>query len=161
MRIGDRLPFRIFAKNSWPCNFRLLQQYRPFSDLLVSGPERPLSGVKPTKFAQTWDSLFLTQTGHLRLERPSCFLISRRRCPPVPKSQKIVNLALSPAMILSRERIDAGIDADVANKEIRTLDKVSNLVDSSPAETTCASSHYPAPSLPYAILCSGVHPQVA
>jgi hypothetical protein len=32
------------------------------------------------------------------------------RCefPPVPTSQKIVNLALSPAMVLSRERIDTG-----------------------------------------------------
>jgi hypothetical protein len=39
-------------------------------------------------------------------------------------------------MILSRERIDAGIDADVTNEEIRTLDKVSYLINSSPAETT-------------------------
>jgi hypothetical protein len=39
-------------------------------------------------------------------------------------------------MILGRERIDAGIDADVTNKEIRTLDKMSYLIDSSPAEAT-------------------------
>jgi hypothetical protein len=89
-----------------------------------------------------------TLNGHLRLERPRCFLIPRRECPPVSKSQKIVNLALSPAMILSRERIDAGIDADVTNKEIRALDKVSYLVNSSPAETTFGSCHRPAPSLP-------------
>jgi hypothetical protein len=36
----------------------------------------------------------------------------------------IVNLALSPAMILSREGIDAGVDADVADKEIGSLHKV-------------------------------------
>jgi hypothetical protein len=29
IRIGDCFPFRNFAKNSSPCNFRLLQQYRP------------------------------------------------------------------------------------------------------------------------------------
>jgi multidrug resistance efflux pump len=28
IRIGDRFSFRVFAKNSWPCNFRLLQQNR-------------------------------------------------------------------------------------------------------------------------------------
>jgi hypothetical protein len=39
-------------------------------------------------------------------------------------------------MILGRERIDASIDAYVANKEIRTLDKVSYLIVSSPAEAT-------------------------
>jgi hypothetical protein len=55
-------------------------------------------------------------------------------------------------MILSRERIDAGIDADVTNKEIRALDKVSYLVNSSPAETTCGSYH-PAPSLPWRDIC--------
>ena len=74
-------------------------------------------------------------------DRPSRFLIPRRECPPVPKSQKIINLALSPAVILGRERIDAGIDADVTNKEIRALDKVSYLINSSPAETTCGSCH--------------------
>jgi hypothetical protein len=56
------------------------------------------------------------------LERSNCLLIPR--CLPVPKSQKIVNLALSPAMILSREGIDAGVDADVADKEIWSLHKV-------------------------------------
>jgi len=92
--------------------------------------------------------LSLTDNGHLTLERPSCFLIPRRECLTVPKSQKIVNLALSPAMILSRERIDAGIDTDVTDKEIGALYKVSYLIDSSPAETTCSSFHLPAPSLP-------------
>jgi hypothetical protein len=40
----------------------------------------------------------------------------RCECSPVPKSQKIIDLALSPAVILGGERIDAGVDADVANK---------------------------------------------
>jgi hypothetical protein len=80
-----------------------------------------------------------------------CFLIPRRECPPVPKSQKIINLALSPAVILGRERIDAGIDTDVTNKEIRALDKVGHLINSSPAETTCGSCHRPTPLLPRAI----------
>jgi hypothetical protein len=38
-------------------------------------------------------------------------------------------------MILGRERIDASIDTDVANKEIRTLDKVGYLINGSSAET--------------------------
>jgi hypothetical protein len=45
----------------------------------------------------------------------AAFLIPRRECPPVSKPQKVVDLALSPAMILGCERIDASIDADVAN----------------------------------------------
>src|SRR5215831_13521983 len=32
-RIGDQFPSCVFAKNSEPCNFRLLQQYRPLPDL--------------------------------------------------------------------------------------------------------------------------------
>jgi hypothetical protein len=32
IRIGDCFPFRNFAKNQSPCNFRLLQQYHPGSD---------------------------------------------------------------------------------------------------------------------------------
>jgi hypothetical protein len=32
IRIGDCFPFRNFAKNQSPCNFRLLQQYPPVSD---------------------------------------------------------------------------------------------------------------------------------
>ena len=76
----------------------------------------------------------------------SCFLIPRRKCPPVPKSQKIINLALSPSVILGRERIDACIDTDVANKEIRALDKVRYLINSSPAETTRGSCHHRAPA---------------
>jgi hypothetical protein len=43
------------------------------------------------------------------------FLIPWRDCPPTSKPQKVVDLALSPAMILGRERIDASIDADVTN----------------------------------------------
>jgi hypothetical protein len=66
------------------------------------------------------------------------YLIPRRECPAVPKSQKIINLALSPAVILGRERVDAGIDAYVANREIRALDKVRYLINGAPAETTCA-----------------------
>ena len=64
-----------------------------------------------------------------------------RARPSVPKPQKIVDLTLSPAMIFSCERINAGIDADVANKEIRTLDKMRYLVIGSLAETTCGSCH--------------------
>jgi hypothetical protein len=51
-------------------------------------------------------------------------------------------------MILGRERIDAGIDADVTNKEFRALDKVRYLINGSPTETTCGSCHRRAPSLP-------------
>ena len=51
-------------------------------------------------------------------------------------------------MILDRERIDASIDADVANTEFRTLDKVRHLINGSPAETTCGGCHGLAPSLP-------------
>jgi hypothetical protein len=35
IRIGDCVPFRNFAKNQSPCNFRLLQQYPPESDRLL------------------------------------------------------------------------------------------------------------------------------
>jgi hypothetical protein len=81
-------------------------------------------------------------------ERLDCFLIPRRQCPPASKPQKIVDLALSPAVILGRERVDASIDADVANKELRALDKVRYLINGSSAETTCGSCHRHAPSLP-------------
>jgi hypothetical protein len=87
-------------------------------------------------------------SGYLRPERLGCLLTPRRKRPPVSKPQKIVDLALSPAMILGRERIDASIDADVANKEFRALDKVRHLINVSPAETTCGSCHRCAPSLP-------------
>ena len=63
-------------------------------------------------------------------------------------------------MILGRKRIDAGVDADVTNKEIRTLDKVSYLINSSSAETTCGSCHHSAPSLPSAIFVFWGDPQV-
>jgi hypothetical protein len=49
-------------------------------------------------------------------------------------------------MIFGRERIDTGIDADVTNKEIRTLDEVSYLIDSSRAEATLGSCHHSASS---------------
>jgi hypothetical protein len=90
---------------------------------------------------------------HLGLKRPGCSLISRRECLSVPKSQKIINLALSPAMVLSRERIDTGIDADVTNKEIGALDKVGYLINISPAETTFVSCHRRAPSLQQDNIC--------
>jgi hypothetical protein len=64
-------------------------------------------------------------------------------------------LALSPATILGRERINAGIDADVANKKLRALDKVRYLINGSPAETTCGSCHRRAPSLPSQLLTFG------
>jgi hypothetical protein len=78
---------------------------------------------------------------------PDYFLTPGRVRLPVSKPQKIIDLALSPAMILDRERIDASIDADVANKELRALDKVRNLINGSSAETTCAGCHRRAPSL--------------
>jgi hypothetical protein len=84
----------------------------------------------------------------LRLQGMPAQLIPRSERPPVPKPQKIVDLPLSPAMILGRERIDASIDADVANKEIRTLDKVRYLINASSTETTCGSCHRRAPSPP-------------
>ena len=33
IRISNRLPPLVFAKNSWRCNFRLLQQYRGTADM--------------------------------------------------------------------------------------------------------------------------------
>jgi hypothetical protein len=88
------------------------------------------------------------------------FLIPHRGCPPVSQPQKIVDLALSPAMILGRQRIDASIHADVANQELRALDKVRHLINGSPTETTCASRHGCAPVLPnhvYLTLASQIH----
>jgi hypothetical protein len=38
IRIGDCFPFRNFAKNQSPCNFRLLQQYRPKA--MISAAQR-------------------------------------------------------------------------------------------------------------------------
>src|SRR5882724_872597 len=55
-------------------------------------------------------------------------LVSRRECPAAPESQQIVDLALSPAVILDGEGIYAGIYANVANKEIRSLDKMGDLI---------------------------------
>ena len=42
IRIGDCFPFRNFAKNQSPCNFRLLQQYPPESDRLLRCHETAL-----------------------------------------------------------------------------------------------------------------------
>jgi hypothetical protein len=57
-------------------------------------------------------------------------------------------------MILGRERIDASIDADVTNKEIRALDKVSYLINGSPAETTRGSCHRLATLLTQRNICA-------
>jgi hypothetical protein len=51
-------------------------------------------------------------------------------------------------MILGRQRIDAGIDADVADQQLRALDKVRDLIDAPTAETTRTGCHRRAPSLP-------------
>ncbi len=40
IRISNRLPLLVFVKNSWRCNFRLLQQYRHKAEV----PEHPLLG---------------------------------------------------------------------------------------------------------------------
>jgi hypothetical protein len=63
-------------------------------------------------------------------------LIPRRERPSVSQSHQIVDLAFTPAVILDRERIDARIDADIANEEIGTLDQMCHLVFASLAETT-------------------------
>jgi hypothetical protein len=83
-----------------------------------------------------------------RIDVLGCFLIFRRKCLSASKPQKIVDLALSPAVILGRKRIDASIDADVANQEFRALDKVRYLINGSPAKTTRGSCHRRAPTLP-------------
>ena len=51
-------------------------------------------------------------------------------------------------MIPGCERIDASIDANVANEEIGALDQVRYLINRSPAETTGTRCHRRAPSLP-------------
>jgi hypothetical protein len=84
----------------------------------------------------------------LRTDIWDCFLTRGRERPSISRPQKVVDLALSPAMILSRKRIDARIDADVAKKELRALDKVDHLINGSPPETTCGGCHRRAPSLP-------------
>jgi hypothetical protein len=62
-------------------------------------------------------------------------------CLSVPEPQKIVDLALSPAMILDREGIDTGIDANIANKEIRALDKMGHLIFTPFTEAACGICH--------------------
>jgi hypothetical protein len=54
-----------------------------------------------------------------------------------------------PARIPGCERIDASINANVANEEIRALDKVRYLINRSPTETTSIRCHRRAPLLPY------------
>jgi hypothetical protein len=39
IRISNHLPLLVFAKNSWRCNFRLLQHYRPKATQLLRGGE--------------------------------------------------------------------------------------------------------------------------
>ena len=65
---------------------------------------------------------------------------------PVPKPQEVVDLTFPPAVILRRECIDAGIDADVADIKLRTLDKVRYLISGSTAEAACRGCHRRAPS---------------
>jgi hypothetical protein len=48
-------------------------------------------------------------------------------------------------VVLGRHRINAGINTDVANKELGTLDQVRHLVDSSSAKAACVRHRY-APS---------------
>src|SRR5581483_4686706 len=64
---------------------------------------------------------------------------------PVPEPHRIIDLALAPAVVLDRERVDAGIHADVANEEIGTLSQVSDRVLATIAETTCTNWHRPTP----------------
>jgi hypothetical protein len=63
--------------------------------------------------------------------------------PPVPKSQKVIDLALSPACVLGCKGIDAGIDADVADKKLWALNQVRYLVFGPFAETTCRHRRSP------------------
>jgi hypothetical protein len=48
-------------------------------------------------------------------------------------------------MIPGSERIDTGINADVANEKLWTLDKVRYLINGSIAETAYSSRHRPSP----------------
>jgi hypothetical protein len=57
-------------------------------------------------------------------------------------------------MILGRERIDAGIDADVANMELGTLDKVRHLTFASSAEAACQNRHRSTPPFQLSRFCS-------
>jgi hypothetical protein len=61
----------------------------------------------------------------------------------VPQSQEIVDLALSPTPVLGCKRIDAGIHTDVADKELRTLDKMRYLIIGAFAEATCRHRRSP------------------
>jgi hypothetical protein len=54
-------------------------------------------------------------------------------------------------MVLGSERIDASINADVANGKLWTLDKVRYLINGSIAEAAYSSCHRPSPSMSLAI----------
>jgi hypothetical protein len=62
-------------------------------------------------------------------------------------------------MVLGSERIDASINADVANGKLWTLDKVRYLINGSIAEAAYSSCHRPSPSMSLAILASPFGPQ--
>jgi hypothetical protein len=66
--------------------------------------DRDKSSRLPFRNERARAGLVCLLVGVAYMRRPSCSLISRRECPPAPKSQKIVNLGLSPAMVLNRER---------------------------------------------------------
>jgi hypothetical protein len=51
MRIIDLFALQIFAKKSGRCNFRLLQHYRPISEVAARLIESQLTGVYRTSFA--------------------------------------------------------------------------------------------------------------
>jgi hypothetical protein len=57
IRIGDCFPFRNFAKNQSPCNFRLLQQYRPLAAARVGDSGGSFRGVSSTGQCNTSRSL--------------------------------------------------------------------------------------------------------
>jgi hypothetical protein len=76
IRIGDCFPFCNFAKNQSPCNFRLLQQYRPDNDCasdLPRGREVPKVTKTRRSTLRVEQSLELTLRGPVRRNRPGFF----------------------------------------------------------------------------------------
>jgi hypothetical protein len=65
---------------------------------------------------------------------------SLREC-PVPEPHQVIDLPLPPTVVLDRERIDAGIDANVADEEIGALYQVCDLIRASLAEAAFRSRH--------------------
>ena len=57
IRISNRLPPLVFAKNSWRCNFRLLQQYRPKATNCCAGSEMTRSATSGPPHCSKGDSL--------------------------------------------------------------------------------------------------------